>query len=245
MIMRFWDWLRKIFPWWIRYYNRFEVKGMENIPLRGSAIIAPNHSGGLDFDNFCLMSALEQFELEDPARKRIWLCYWDKWSIGDNLWSHWVQKFSPIPISLTGQGIPYKLVDKIVEKGELIAMMPEGHSASIKEGYKLWKFYPGVIKLHLRYKIPIIPTAAIGFVEAAPIIFNYYNPRKIPPWEKELMVPFILPRKIFFHFGKPIIYKRYFDQDPNKQILFRLAEDLRKEVKKVIALHKKSTSRRL
>lgn len=242
MVLRFWDWLRKIFPWWIRYYNRFEVRGIENIPKIGSAIIAPNHSGGLDFDNFCLMSALEQFEVENPARKRIWLCYWDKWCVGDNLWSLWVQKFSPIPISLTGKGIPYKLVDKIVDRGELIAMMPEGHSASIKEGYRLWKFYPGVIKLHLRYKIPIIPTAAMGFVKAAPIIINHYNPKKKPPWEKELMFPFIFPIKTLFYFGKPIIYRKHFDKNLSKNEIFDIANDLRQKVRKLISLHREGVS---
>ncbi len=242
MIIRFWDWLRKIFPWFIRYYNRFEIKGIENIPSFGSAIIAPNHSGGLDYDNFCLMSALEQFKSDNPARKRIWLCYWDKWCMGDNLWSSWVQKFSPLPISLTGKGIPYEIVNKIVERGELLAIMPEGHSASTREGYRLWKFYPGVITLHLRYKIPIIPTAAIGFVKAAPVLVNHYNPDKIPPWEKELMFPFIFPRKIVFHFGEPVFYENYFDKKLNKDDITYLTKNLRQKVKNMISTYREGIS---
>lgn len=240
--MRFWDWLRKIFPWWVRYYNRFEIRGINNLPREGSAIIALNHSGGLDLDNFCIMSALEQFKTNNPARKRIWLCYWDKWSIGDNVWASWVQKFSPIPISLTGNGIPFKLVDKIIKKGELISITPEGHSAALHEGYRLWKFYPGVIKLHLRYKIPIIPTASIGFVKAAPIITHHYNPDLVPPWEKELMLPFIFPYKLIFHFGKPIVYEDYFNQNVSKEILYNLARDLRTKVKDMISLYRRNVT---
>ena len=130
-MIRFWEWLRKIFPWFVRYYNRLEIHGIENLPTSGSAIIAPNHSGGLDYDNFSLMSALDHFKSSDPRRRRIWLCYWDYWAIGDNIWSKWVQKFSPIPINLEGKGIPYRLVDKLVERGELMAIMPEGHSAAV------------------------------------------------------------------------------------------------------------------
>lgn len=242
MIIRFWDWLRRFFPWWVRYYNRFEVRGIENLPNKGSAIIAPNHSGGLDLDNFCLMSALEQFKDNQPTRKRIWLCYWDKWAVGDNSWSSWVQKFTPIPINLTGKGIPYQIVDKLVSRGELIAMMPEGHSAALHEGYRLWKFYPGVIKLHLRYQIPIIPTASIGFVKAAPIITHQYNPKLIPPWEKELMLPFIFPFKLILHFGKPITFENYFNQDVDKETMLKLANDVKRKVKKMISLYRKDVS---
>ncbi|MFW9938910.1 MAG: lysophospholipid acyltransferase family protein [Candidatus Thorarchaeota archaeon] len=241
--MRFWDWIRKIFPWWMRYYNRFEVRGINNLPKEGSAIIALNHSGGLDLDNFCIMSALEQFKTDDPTRKRIWLCYWDKWSIGENLWAYWVQKFSPIPINLTGKGIPFNLVDKIIKRGELIAITPEGHSAALYEGYRLWKFYPGVIKLHLRYKIPIIPTASIGFVKAAPILTNHYNHRLIPPWERELMFPFIFPYKLIFHFGKGLMYEEYFNRNVSKEMMFNLAQDLRIKVKDMISLYRRDITR--
>ncbi len=241
-MIRFWEWLRKVFPWFVRYYNRFELQGLKNLPKKGSAIIAPNHSGGLDYDNFTLMSALDQFKSSNPQRKRIWLCYWDYWSIGDNPWSKWVQKFSPIPISLEGKGIPYKLVDKLVEKGELLAIMPEGHSAAIYEGYRLWKFYPGVIQLHLRYKIPIIPTASIGFVTTSPMITNRYKPKKVPPWDKELMVPLILPKKLIFHFGKPLMFEEYFDKEVSKNEMYELASKVRIEVKKLISNYYKDVS---
>ena len=72
-----------------------------------------------------------------------------------------------------------------IKGGELIAIMPEGHSATVKEGYRLWKFYPGVIKLHLRYKVPIIPTAIMGCIENAPIWGYDYNPDHVPPWDNE------------------------------------------------------------
>jgi 1-acyl-sn-glycerol-3-phosphate acyltransferase len=238
MVKRFAEWLRKAFPWWIRHYNRLEVRGIENLPKKGSAIIAPNHSGGLDWDNFSLMSALDHFITSNPARKRIWLCYWDLWSVESQPFASWVQKFSPIPISLTGKGIPYKLVDKIVNKGELIAIMPEGHSAALYEGYRLWKFYPGVIKLHLHYEIPIIPTAMIGFVRTAPIFSNRYNPEKVPPWEKETMFPIALPKKLIIHFGKSIWFSSYFGRDVDKETLFRLSYQVRNKVKEMISKYR-------
>ncbi|MHA1233392.1 MAG: hypothetical protein ACTSPQ_22445 [Candidatus Helarchaeota archaeon] len=76
--MRFSIFLRHLIPWILRYYNRLRIYGIENIPKEGSAIIAPNHSGGLDLDNFCIMSIFDHFITNDERRKRIWLCYWDK-----------------------------------------------------------------------------------------------------------------------------------------------------------------------
>jgi 1-acyl-sn-glycerol-3-phosphate acyltransferase len=241
-MIRFWEWLRNFFPWFVKYYNRLELRGIENLPQNSSAIIAPNHSGGLDYDSFSLMSSLDRIKSTSYQGKRIWLCFWDIWSIGNNPWASWVQKFTPIPINLEGEGIPFKLVDKLVEKGELIAIMPEGHSAAIQEGYRLWKFYPGVIRLHLRYKIPIIPTASIGFVQASPILAHRYNPKKIPPWEKELMVPFILPRKLIFHFGEPIMFEDYFNKEVPKKQMYYLAYNVKKEVKNLISKYYKNVS---
>ncbi len=234
--------LRKVFPYWMRYYHRLEVRGAENLPKKGSAIIAPNHSGGWDLDNFSIMSALEQFRTEDPARKRIWLMYWDVWSKENPVWAPWVQKFSPVPISLRGKGIPYNYIDKLVKRGELLAIMAEGHSAALYEGYRLWKFYPGVIDLHLRYKIPIIPTAMIGFVKAAPILGHHYNPEKVPPWEKEITFPLMLPRKIIIDFGAPLMFEDYYDKKVDKTNIYRLAREVRQKVREQISHHIKGVS---
>lgn len=242
MVLTILEGLRKAFPWWVRHYHRLEVRGVENLPKVGSAIIAPNHSGGWDLDNFTLMSALEQFKANNPARKRIWLMYWDVWSVENPIWAPWVQKFSPVPISLRGKGIPYRMVDKLVKRGELLAIMPEGHSAALYEGYRLWKFYPGVILLHLRYKIPIIPTAMIGFVKAAPILGHQYNPNNVPPWEKEIIFPLMLPRKCIVHFGPPIEFTKYFNNDIDKATMYKLASIVRQKVRDVISTYVQEVS---
>lgn len=231
------DFLRNIFPYYLRYYHRFEVRGTENLPRNGSAIIAPNHSGGWDLDNFTLMSSLELLT-KNPKRRKIHLCYWDYWAEEYPYWAPWVQRFSPIPVGFKGEGkgIPYEIIDPLVENGELLAIYPEGHSASVKEGYRLWKFYPGVIRLHLKYKIPIIPTANIGFVHASPILGNKYNPEEVPGWEEEKMLPLpiMLPKKLIIHFGKPMMFEKYFDKKVDKFTMHRLANRVRQEVYKQI-----------
>ncbi|NHI91935.1 MAG: hypothetical protein EAX96_05490 [Candidatus Lokiarchaeota archaeon] len=242
IFMRPLQFIRKIFPWFVRNYNRLEVRGINNLPKKGSAIIAANHGGGLDWDNFCLMSALERFKTNNPTRKRIWLLYWDVWSVDHPFWAPWVQQFSPIPVNLEGKGIRWDIADKVVKKGELIAIMPEGHSATIKEGYRLWKFYPGVIRLHLRYEVPIIPTAIIGCIESAPMWGYDYNPKHIPPWENERILPIILPRKIIIHFGKPMNFEEYYNKKLDTNKMFELAKIVRKKVRETISIYLRGTS---
>ncbi len=238
MVLHIYDFMRILFPKWVKYYNRFELKGLENLPKSGSAIIAPNHSGGWDWDNLCLMSAFDHVKTSRKDRKRIWLLYWDLWSRDIYYFARWVQRFSPIPISLTGKPLPYSLIDQVVKRGELLAIMPEGHSASIHEGYSLWRFYPGVIKLHLRYKIPIIPTACIGFVECAPIVSVKYNPNIKPPFEKEVMIPPVFPRKLLIHFGSPLSFPKYFGKDPSKEEMNLMLNRVRTEVKLLISKYR-------
>jgi 1-acyl-sn-glycerol-3-phosphate acyltransferase len=240
--MHFGEWLRQIFPWWVRHYHRLEIRGIEHLPRTESAIIAANHSGGWDLDNFCLMSVFDQFRDLPANRKHIWLAYWDKWAMDLKPWAIWVQKFSPIPINLQGKGFPFPLIDRLVQKGELIAIMPEGHSASIQEGYRLWRFYPGVIQLHLRYHIPIIPTVMVGFVEAALILANRYNSSVVPPWEDELICPMIFPKKLIIEFGTPLNFPSYWGIHVDKSTQFRLAGLVRHQVKTMLATYRSPSS---
>jgi 1-acyl-sn-glycerol-3-phosphate acyltransferase len=235
--------LRQIFPWWAKYYHRLEVRGLENLPQTGTAIIAPNHSGGFDYDNFCLMSAFETLPYAHPLRRKLWLLYDDRSVVQPNIWSRWVRHFTPIPVNITHKGgINYPLVDKAVERGDWIGIMPEGHSAAVYEGYRLWRFFPGVIKLHLRYKIPIIPTAMIGFVKAVQKVTQVYHPDRIPAFSHQQYLPLIFPRKLIIHFGTPLQFPEFFDHTPDKAMLFRLANIVRGALRKEIDRYIPNTS---
>jgi len=228
--------VRKIFPWCVKYYHRLEIHGLENLPCSGSAIIAPNHSGGLDYDNFCLMSVFDTFPLKHPLRRKLWLLYDDRSVVPRNLWTRWVRHFTPLPVNLTHKrGINYPLVDKAVARGDWIGIMPEGHTAAVYEGYRLWRFFPGVIKLHLRYKIPIIPTAMIGFVKAAQKVTQIYDPQKVPSFSHQTYLPLIIPRKLIIHFGTPLQFPEYYGQTLDKADLFQLAGKVRKAVRSEIS----------
>ena len=241
--------LRGYYPFIAKYINRLEIRGLENIISPGSKLIAVNHGGGWDYDNFVLMSMLDHIKTQNPARKNIWLCVWDKWCDSnegiEGFWSDIYRRYSVIPIHIEKKGkppIPWDTMDKIVDRGEIIAICPEGHSAARYEGYRLWKFYPGVIKIHLKYKIPILPTALIGFVETIPILKNYYNANLIPPWEKEVIPPLPIPipwKKLFIHIGEPIYFDEYYDKVLSKATYFKLANVIKNKIADIISMYRK------
>ena len=77
-----------------------------------------------------------------------------------------MRQFTPLPVHLGkgGGNFPYTLTDRIVERGEWLAIMPEGYSTAIYEGYRLWRFFPGVIRLYLRYRILVLDLSKHGLV---------------------------------------------------------------------------------
>ena len=240
--------LRKAIPFTARYWNRLEIRGLNNIATPGSKLLAVNHGGGWDYDNFTIMSALDYVTTSNPARKHIWLYAWDKWcdstSGFEGAWSDIYRKFSAIPIHIEKKGkppIPWQMVANIVKKGELMVICPEGHSAALYEGYRLWRFYPGVIKIHLRYKVPILPTAMIGFVQSVPMLANRYNPDAVPPWEDERMLPFPIPfpwHKLIIHIGEPLSFPEYFGKEISKAKQFELANIVKEKVRGLISQYR-------
>jgi 1-acyl-sn-glycerol-3-phosphate acyltransferase len=249
----FYHFLRKGIPFVARYWNRLEIRGLDHITSPGSKLLAVNHGGGWDFDNFTIMSALDYVKTNNPARKRIWLYAWDKWCDSttgfEGAWSDIYRHFSAIPIHIEKKGkppIPWEMVSKIVNAGELMVICPEGHSAALYEGYRLWRFYPGVIKIHLKYQIPILPTAMIGFVQSVPMLANRYNPDAVPPWEDERMLPFPLPfpwHKLIIHIGEPLSFPEYYNKEISKAKQFELAKIVRNKVKELISIYRVDVSK--
>lgn len=238
---------RKAIPFVGKYWNRYEIRGLEHIATKGSKLLAINHGGGWDYDNFLIMSALDHVKTSDPARKKIWLFAWDKWCDSttgfEGAWSNLYRQFSAIPIHIEKKGkppIPWNKIDEIVNRGELMVICPEGHSAALYEGYRCWTFYPGVIKIHLKYKIPILPTAHIGVIQALPMLSNRYNPDLVIPWTNEVMppLPIPLPMKIFLHIGEPIYFEDYYGKEVDKKTMFRLAGIVRQKVLDIIRLYR-------
>lgn len=208
----------RLFRRFFQTYHRLEVRGTKNLPP-GSAIFAPNHSGGLDWDVLCLRCALE---------RPVHILYWDKYYHAA-LWGDLIRKFGVIPLNLE-RGLDGEARDLLAaryfRKGKWVAIFPEGTSATLFEGYRVGKFYPGVSRLAEMSGAPIVPTAIVGAAEAVPLL-GYTGVDSTGARDPPLALPLVFPSKIRIKFGEPIPVE---PGPRSKEEHYRIAAQVREEV---------------
>ncbi len=208
-----------LFGQYLKFYHRLEVKAVENIP-KGAAVIAANHSGGYDLDivvisDFC-----------HPSRE-IQVLIMDKYHYMYSMWGrYWVA--SGIPLWLSG-GIRWQYINPYLDKKGskypgLVCMFPEGHSGLFQKREILNKFFPGVVRIALKYKVPIIPTATYGFQRAIPILKEYPQEHGPPDPILFSLIPF--PVKLIVEFGEPIKLNDYYNMKLTKEEEYWIANEI-------------------
>ncbi len=157
-------------------YWRIEVSGADNVPARGAALIAPNHSGAVPADAFMVAVALE---LHRPDRTCLRVLY-DKFV--DAL--PWI---GPLYNRLGGVPSSFANAELLLRRGEALAIFPEGIAGVEKrwlERYQLRAFKTGTARLSLATGSPIVPVAIVGAEEAYPVVARLYRAGRIVgvPW---------------------------------------------------------------
>ncbi len=199
-----------LFSQYFKYFHRLEVRGLENIP-KGAALIAPNHTGGYDMDIVAISHCCH------PTRE-IQVLIMDKYHYLNSAWGrYWVA--GGIPLWLTG-GIRWQYINPYLhKKGSqypgLVCMFPEGQSGLFQLRHVLHKFFPGIVRIALKYKVPIVPVASLGFHRAIPI-FKEYKQDHGPP-DPILFSPISFPFKLKIEFGEPFELDKYYDQPLTKE----------------------------
>ena len=209
---------KSILRTYFRLYHRLEVSGLENIP-EGPALIATNHGGGLDLD----ILALSYFC--HPTREIHSLIASD-WHYLNSGWGrYWVGGGIPL---WTHGGIRYEYIDPYLREGGehfpgLAAIYPEGHSGTFKTRHVLGKFYPGVVRIALKYRVPIVPVAMTGFHGASPILWEIerdHGPNDI------VCPPFAFPAKLRADFGEAFELEQYYGVELTKAEEFAVANEV-------------------
>lgn len=140
----------------MRKYFRLEVEGLENIPRRGSAIIAPNHSGYAGFDALMLAHTIHN----DAKRIPVVLMH--------HLW--FLTKATAIPAQKLGfSEATYENGINQLKKNHLIMIFPEGEHGNFKPTtklYQLQEFKRGFVRMALETQSPIVPALVIGAEES-------------------------------------------------------------------------------
>ena len=184
---------------------RVEVRGVENIPTEGGALIVSNHSGTLPMDGLMTMVTIH-----DHAGR-------DLRPLGADLVFR-----SPFVGALARKAgatlACSEDAERMLSKGELVGVWPEGFKGIGKpyaERYKLQRFgRGGFVSAAIRTGVPIIPLSVVGAEEIYPLVGN------VPALAKILGLPYLpitpffpllgplglvpLPSKWLMEFGEPI-----------------------------------------
>ncbi len=138
-------------------------EGLENIPGRGGALIAVNHTSYLDWAPASLAA------LQRKRRLRFMI----KAEMADVRAVNYVIKHAQlIPVDRTAGRDAYAVAVQRLRQGELVGVHPE---ATISRSYELRHFKTGAARMALEAQVPIIPMIVWG----AHRIWPKDHPRKL------------------------------------------------------------------
>ena len=216
-------------------YWRVDARGARNVPRTGPTILVSNHSGALPFDATMISCALE--EARHPRAARF-------------LYDRFVENLPFVPDFYRKAGgvvASRENAERLLAKGELVGLFPEGVSGLSKlysERYVLQPFSGGCIRLALRYGAPIVPVAVVGAEEIYPLVGRLkaigemlgapYLP--VTPFFPLLgplgLIP--LPSKWRIRFGKPIELDPMASERLDGTAVRALAEQVRRRVQGMV-----------
>ncbi len=146
-----------------RYYWRVRAHGEEHLPLDRGGLVVANHAGTLPAD--AIITRLDIFEHTGRHARELGadLVFRTPF-VGE-----WARKTGATLAS--GDD-----ADRLLERGELVAVWPEGFKGlgkPWKDRYKLQRFgRGGFVATALRAQIPIVPTAIVGSEEIYPMVYD-------------------------------------------------------------------------
>jgi 1-acyl-sn-glycerol-3-phosphate acyltransferase len=186
-----------------RRYFRLRTSGIENVPLRGRAMLVGNHSGGIAIDGAMVIASM--FFDRDPPR----LCQGmiEKFMNQVPVFSKWTNR--------TGQftGLP-EHATRLLEDDRLLMVFPEGARGTAKLWKDRWSlvgFGTGFMRLALSTRTPIVPFGFIGGGDAIPTVMNWYALGKmlgapyVPVTPYGVAIP--LPVRLEVHYGEPMTFE--------------------------------------
>jgi len=224
--------LRPIAQKWFR----IDVRGIENIPTEGGALVVSNHSGTIPVDGLMTMVSIH-----DHTGRNLR-------PLGADLVFR-----MPLVSALARKGgatlACNEDAERMLRDGELVGVWPEGFKGIGKpygDRYKLQRFgRGGFVSAALRTGVPIVPLAVVGAEEIYPLVGN------IPSLARLLGVPYIpitpffpllgplglvpLPSKWLLEFGEPIRTDDYDEgasEDP--MLVFDVTDQVRETIQQTL-----------
>jgi 1-acyl-sn-glycerol-3-phosphate acyltransferase len=224
--------LRPIAQKWFRV----EVRGAENIPTEGGALVVSNHSGTIPVDGLMTMVSVH-----DHTGRHLR-------ALGADL----VFRMPVVSEIARKSGATLACnedAERMLRGGELVGVWPEGFKGIGKpysERYRLQRFgRGGFVSAAMRTGVPIVPCSVVGAEEIYPLVGNmpalarllgmpYIPITPFFPWLGPLgMVP--LPSKWLIEFGEPIRTDSYDEgaaDDP--MLVFNVTDQVRETIQQTL-----------
>ena len=215
---------------------RLEVRGIENIPSEGGALLVANHSGTVPIDGVITGYAVKKYS-------------------GRNLRPLGADLVFALPfVGQMARKVGATLActadaERLLTTGELAGVWPEGFKGIGKpfaERYKLQRFgRGGFVSSAMRAQVPIVPVSIVGAEEIYPLVGN------VPSLARLLGIPYLpitpffpllgplgmipLPSKWIIEFGEPIrtdAYEPEAADDP--MLLFNVTDQVRETIQQTL-----------
>lgn len=161
------------------------VKGLDNVPVEGPAILASNH---LSFSDSIFMPLMVHRPVVFLAKSE----YFTGKGVRGRLTALFFRLTNQLPMDRSGGAASAQSLDagmEVLSKGGLLGIYPEGTRSP---DARLYRGKVGVAKLALEAGVPVIPVAMIGTDKVQPIGKRLPNIRRIG------MI-----------FGEPLDFSRY------------------------------------
>jgi len=215
---------------------RLQVRGIENIPADGGALLVANHSGTVPVDGLITGYAVMK-HTGRPIRP-----------LGADL----VFKLPYVGQIARKMGATLACAEdaeRLLASGELAAVWPEGFKGVGKpfsERYKLQRFgRGGFVSAAMRAQVPIIPVSIVGAEEIYPLIGNIPSLARLFGLPYLPITPFFpllgplglipLPSKWIIEFGEPVRTDAYPPEaadDP--MLLFNVTDQVRETIQQTL-----------
>jgi 1-acyl-sn-glycerol-3-phosphate acyltransferase len=220
-----------------RDWFRVEVRGIENLPEKGAALVVANHSGTVALDALMLALAVHD---EHPEQRYLRL-------LGADL----VFRIPFISELARKHGSTLACnpdAERLLRAGELVGVFPEGFKGIgklYKDRYRLQRFgRGGFVSAALHTRVPIIPVSIVGAEETYPMLGNfkplarllgtpYFPITPTFPWLGPLgLIP--LPSKWYIEFGKPVPTEPVADEADDPAVVFNIADQVRETIQQTL-----------
>lgn len=215
---------------------RLEVRGAENIPAEGGALLVANHSGTVPVDGLMTAYAVKRHGGRDLRPLGADLVFALPF-VGQ------VARRAGATLACTQDA------ERLLATGEIAGVWPEGFKGIGKpfaERYKLQRFgRGGFVSSALRAQVPIVPVAIVGAEEIYPLVGN------VPSLARLLGLPYLpvtpffpllgplgmipLPSKWIIEFGEPIRTDAYEpDAADDPMLLFNVTDQVRETIQQTL-----------